>query len=565
MDVASVRAEIKTWERAFKAGKGRDPSIEDIKAHPDIAAKYKLHKKLSKMSSSFNASSATRASAPSTPPRRSPALPGPSSLVPKTRAIQTFVDPSTVNPFSPTKSPRKKIAAPVATSFDQPRFIGPPATPPTKKRVYSTPSPEPFPLIQPSENAAEPDVTPDGNSVVKKARKRLRGDAVSPSPNRLDKKRRTAPVRAPAGASYNPALSTHDSDIPEEDEADPSYVIESPVKSVSNGKDFKLLFEDERLPKLNLSCKNGHLSRSQSFFAPFEKRANGILPQAQSIEKGDPVKRTQSVGQNKFLSGSKKGESSRKGVLKPVAPGKQAQLFLRPLGQSNLLDTLEDAQETDPTHSSRKRSSSDEEDPELPKNESISTAIAGELLPPSPPPSGPVHPGSRGGNTRQSGRGAPRNRKKAKMLVDTEGLDDITEDEENGVRIVEFDLRSRRRFESHAIVGDEDDEVKREVFGLLGVSGRRDISGLGEDESEGSEPEVNLPEDLRKVLYISSTHSRDREERSLVESLLHGGPSSQDQRGEVWGIGEVDETAAAITDGEDDWAGEGIPWEVGEL
>jgi hypothetical protein len=38
MDVAALRAEIKAWERDFKADNGRDPAIQDIKDRPDIGA-----------------------------------------------------------------------------------------------------------------------------------------------------------------------------------------------------------------------------------------------------------------------------------------------------------------------------------------------------------------------------------------------------------------------------------------------------------------------------------------------------------------------------------------------
>jgi hypothetical protein len=39
-DVASLRAEIKTWERTFKAKKGREPTVDDIKKLPDIGSSF---------------------------------------------------------------------------------------------------------------------------------------------------------------------------------------------------------------------------------------------------------------------------------------------------------------------------------------------------------------------------------------------------------------------------------------------------------------------------------------------------------------------------------------------
>ncbi|KAI5452615.1 hypothetical protein NCC49_000775 [Naganishia albida] len=46
--LSTVKAEIKTWERAFRAKHDRNPTREDIKARRDIADKYSLYKKLVK-------------------------------------------------------------------------------------------------------------------------------------------------------------------------------------------------------------------------------------------------------------------------------------------------------------------------------------------------------------------------------------------------------------------------------------------------------------------------------------------------------------------------------------
>ena len=35
-DLATVRAEIKGWERSFRATQGREPTVDDIKRLPDI-------------------------------------------------------------------------------------------------------------------------------------------------------------------------------------------------------------------------------------------------------------------------------------------------------------------------------------------------------------------------------------------------------------------------------------------------------------------------------------------------------------------------------------------------
>lgn len=40
-----LRAELKSWERAFERENGRKPSAADVKANPDISTKYKTYHK----------------------------------------------------------------------------------------------------------------------------------------------------------------------------------------------------------------------------------------------------------------------------------------------------------------------------------------------------------------------------------------------------------------------------------------------------------------------------------------------------------------------------------------
>ncbi|RPA84415.1 hypothetical protein BJ508DRAFT_323686, partial [Ascobolus immersus RN42] len=62
--VTELKLELKEWENTWAAEHdGRKPSREDIKANPEIAAKYKAYSKLRKASSS--------SSLPTEPPARS--------------------------------------------------------------------------------------------------------------------------------------------------------------------------------------------------------------------------------------------------------------------------------------------------------------------------------------------------------------------------------------------------------------------------------------------------------------------------------------------------------------
>lgn len=100
----------------------------------------------------------------------------------------------------------------------------------------------------------------------------------------------------------------------------------------------------------------------------------------------------------------------------------------------------------------------------------------------------------------------------------------------------------------------------------------------GEDEERF---EVNLPEDLRRVLALSPpphVAPDSEEEAKLVRGLLYGrreGHYDPSRGGEIWGVGEVSEEEDVLGLGqkrvrgreedEDEWEGEPVPWEVGEL
>jgi hypothetical protein len=48
MDVSALRAEIKAWERDFKAQNGAEPTVQDIKDRPHIGTR------ILRFSSAFN-------------------------------------------------------------------------------------------------------------------------------------------------------------------------------------------------------------------------------------------------------------------------------------------------------------------------------------------------------------------------------------------------------------------------------------------------------------------------------------------------------------------------------
>lgn len=79
--------------------------------------------------------------------------------------------------------------------------------------------------------------------------------------------------------------------------------------------------------------------------------------------------------------------------------------------------------------------------------------------------------------------------------------------------------------------------------------------------------EVVLPNKLREMLALSPSDSKTRslENGRVVSSLVYGtreGNYNPSKGGEIWDVGEefLGEDSAS-----DDWEGEPVPWEVGEL
>ena len=80
--------------------------------------------------------------------------------------------------------------------------------------------------------------------------------------------------------------------------------------------------------------------------------------------------------------------------------------------------------------------------------------------------------------------------------------------------------------------------------------------------------EVNLPEDLRRILDIAPEERTAREERRLAEGLVYGRRVGHydPKAGEIWDVGEDEGTGDRADTEEEDWEeGEGVPWAAGEL
>ncbi|GAA5889133.1 hypothetical protein JCM6882_009750 [Rhodosporidiobolus microsporus] len=129
----SLKHELKAWEADFKSAHGRAPTKDDIKQHPDIAAKYKQYNKSKVQQANGGASSAKAAgaapkpstssssanpTAPHPPVFKTPTKPRPSRSQPRAAAVP---EPSTSSDLPAHPSPSKRSSA--SSSQTQPTFV----------------------------------------------------------------------------------------------------------------------------------------------------------------------------------------------------------------------------------------------------------------------------------------------------------------------------------------------------------------------------------------------------------------------------------------------------------
>ncbi|KAF8913045.1 hypothetical protein CPB84DRAFT_1760222, partial [Gymnopilus junonius] len=521
-ELATVRAEIKTWERSFKSTNGRPPTVDDIRQNPAIADKYKQYKKLSKA-----------AAAPSTPPRNTRHKSTPSLLLSQPRAVLSAAPLASFNPFSPQKKQTgkgKEKAASHANPFASPKKVA---------RQHS-PSPEPFPVIQrePSSSSASSsifalDQPPVPTSAVSRARKRLRGDPVSPSPNK-DKRRRVTSQTLPFPRLDLRAPGSEDEE--EYVEANSSFVDESPVKAPTNGRSYPKLFDESSLSVDLFGARGSQESKSEEAKAPKTKSKK---PVKGSLLKSFPQ------------TASTQEPSNHRTTLKQQ----------QPLNKSAI------ESEISSNRSSMKRAYSDEND------EAIQKPSAGQklsLIPPSPPPS--ANSQSFHIAAKKQAKAAS-NRKKAKVdekftEIDSDDLE--TPKSQEKLRI----LDSKATRQQHIGTGPEDDDVTSDSDPILAYPRFATPHVPSQTRDLEEDPvEIDLPDELRRVLALQSADSRKQvsEEDRLVKGLLFGRRTTHydpQKGGEIWDVGEDYEDGGeenVYTEGEDDWEGEPVPWEVGEL
>ncbi|KAI0375241.1 hypothetical protein BV20DRAFT_1117647 [Pilatotrama ljubarskyi] len=574
MDVGALRAEIKAWERDFKAKHGRDPSVQEIKQQPAIAAKYKLYKSLSKAASS--SASANPPARPSTPPRSAPRQPQPSSsILHKSRAIKVDPPVSTSNPFSPVKNRKKHpddLSSPQRAS--NPSRTNPFATPSKSKAKPQpsrrSPSPDPFPPIQPLVMVQRTPTAPAEDSAVTRARKRLRGEPVSPSPVK-EKRPRMASQAALSFNSRVALLNSPDALDGDEIAADPNDTIiaDTPMKPRTGGRSFKVLFDDilpngEKRPAKSLSSRTKAASSQNVFPGAKREKSRALTPSSDEEEDWSLKPRlkslTAAVMPPPKLSQTKSRTVNGKYVIpKALVPSKNDLWSDVGPPKTTLTRTASSNPSSRPPN---KRSHPDDhDDAQRDDNPPSNTFLNIPLIPPSPPP--PDASRSSGPKYAEKGKGkaAALSRKKAKLLQDagTAEDEDVEDSQDDEIQVKEIDPLAQ-------LPKTEDTDAGSDWEAHWRASpDPDDPTVLPASSVDSGKFEVNLPDELQRILAISPARAKETDEEKVVRGLLYGRRETHydpTKGGEIWDVGEDTDHAGGT---EEEWEGEPVPWELGEL
>jgi hypothetical protein len=444
-----------------------------------LAAKYKLYKKLSKAAAN--------------------------QQITKSRVIESTSALESHNPFSPTKKTR-------------PPPVDPHSPTPTRHVPHFT-----------LETAASETDAQSGH--LFRARKRLRGEPVSPSPQ---KRQRVTSLynNAFQNSTKNGPGSDNDNDSEGDEEGLPgssSFVGDSPVKGAQGVRSFKLLFRENGFGPSHI--QNGRpSSESKTKDISFSSADNMDVDDVFSDKKPAlgpgtvPVQRKSSLATRTKLwkSNLHAAPDKDKTSVLPQDGSSQASGSNLPLSQKQ--DQDQDLGVDPPS-----------------------------LLPPSPPPShDTLRPDSNqykaGGKGKAPARGVNLKSYPSKAAASA----DMDDGEELRVKIV-------RRHQAPA-----DDDLDLDTFvQRLGVSDDAEspsdtpLSLFSTDGSHTASPSSS---------NIPSESTTGATQRQAIAHLLYGrleGHYHPDKGGEIWDVGELGN--GTENDGDDDWEGDPVPWEVGDL
>lgn len=576
MDVAALRTEIKSWERDFKARNGRGPSVQEIKDQPAIGtspsahSSCRVHLPPSRKIQTVQVPLKHRVFAfaigcvPLYPaPFRATSTPASSSIVPKARAVKVDPPVSTSNPFSPVTNRKKLATVPSppqrASTPARPNPFSTPSKPKNKPHdTRRSPSPDLFPPIEPLVMVQRTPVAPAVDSAVTRARKRLRGEPVSPSPVK-EKRPRVASQAALSFASHAAPLDHPDVSDGDEMAADANDTIiaDTPMKPRTGGRDFKVLFDDalpngeKRLVK-SLSSRKKSSSSHNIFAGAKRERSRALTPSSDEEEDWSLRPRLKSldasaVGSAKLSQTKGRVVNGKRGMPKALVPSKN--------------DLWSDMGPPKPSSNTSSRTSNkrplpdDLDDAKHDVESATNTFLNLPLLPPSPPP--PDASKRSGPKYADKGKGkAALGRKKAKLLQDSGAAEEEDEDgsAEDEMQVKEIDPLSQPSKTERRDDPDSDWEVHW-----------RAPPDPNNPAADPGKFEVDLPDELQRVLAISPGRSQEQGDEKVVRELLYGSREvhyNPQKGGEIWDVGEDEEHAGET---EEEWESEPVPWEVGEL
>src|SRR5258708_1144018 len=264
-ELATVRAEIKAWERSFKEDHGRAATVDDVRQDDamgvlnsiespaiclptHLANKYRLYKRLCKLATNSIVIQKEIPTRLTTPPRSTRPKDPSSALLSRSRPVEPTAPLTAYNPFSPQKKRRGK-AKEHSPETGGPRRDSSSSASSSEGRSIS---PTPFLPIgaSSSSHSSEIFIPPGPPSAVSRARKRLRGEPVSPSPNK-EKRRRVLSQNMNPFPRINLDPQDSGDDLAVSDE-DSSFVDNSPVKASVGGKLCPKVFPESSLPSTDL-------------------------------------------------------------------------------------------------------------------------------------------------------------------------------------------------------------------------------------------------------------------------------------------------------------------------
>ena len=469
----------------------------------------------------------------------------PPSLIPsRSGAVQPNGPLSAFNPFSPQKKPRdkdgwKEIDHSLLVTLSKP-FVKTSSQAQTRKQSLS-------PNLSPHVNQIRPSSPPSPSvfalnpmpaGAVSRARKRLRGEPVSPSPNK-DKRRRVIPTTTISFPRLN--LDAADTDD-EQQNMDTSFVDNSPLMVPFSGKSFSRLFEESATSLDDLPT----LSKTQELSSFCIDNVPGPSMHTYRTKEVWGKRRSAKLDANQHSL----IDLAANHPSKPLTTVDTGSIFLANIGSNA-------------NRSSTKRPFSDE----LPAN---ITRTKSPLLPPSPPPTNTL--GRASVKSLQQKSITKTNKSRKKMRVDEKS--DI-QDSDDFEPTVTLRIVHRKTTPLHAVEDMDDFKLDSDpIIGHTRFPAIHPSSPIADGLHHGS-IEIDLPDKLRSVLALRSSASKAQisEEDQLVKGLLYGRRVTHydpNKGGEIWGVGEdnlgsLDEEKNRYTDGEDEWECEPVPWEVGEL